>query len=162
MSAVKGMCIGGGFELALACDFIWASEKAQFAAAEVLIGIVPLGGGVQRIAKRCGITRVNEIVMGGRFKRADLLEKWNIINRVLPEEELTSKAVKFMKALSNGPTIVYGTVKELLKEYYTNGIEKSDNLLLEIVPKLFETQDIKIGIESFKKKGPGKALFKGK
>ena len=162
MAAVKGMCIGGGFELALACDYIWASEKSQFAAAEVLVGIVPLGGGAQRLAQRAGITRAKEITLGGRFKKPKLLERWNVINRVLPEKDLIEKAIRFMKIQSDGPTIAYGVIKRLLREYYNKGLEESDNLLQEIVPKLFETEDIKIGIESFKKEGPGKAIFKGK
>jgi enoyl-CoA hydratase/carnithine racemase len=162
MAAVKGMCIGGGFEIALACDFIWASENAQFAAAEVLIGIVPLGGGTQRLAQRCGIARAKEITLGGRFIKSDALERWNVINRVLPEEELNEKAIKFMRFQSTGPTIALDTIKRLLREYYEKGIEASDELLVNLVPKLFETEDIKIGIESFKKQGPGKAIFKGK
>jgi enoyl-CoA hydratase/carnithine racemase len=162
MAAVKGMCIGGGFELALACDYIWSSEKSQFAAAEVLVGIVPLGGGAQRLAQRAGITRAKEIALGGRFKKPELLEKWNVINRVLPEQDLIEKAIKFMKIQSNGPTLAYDVIKKLLREYYNKGLEESDNLLQDIVPKLFETEDIKIGIESFKKEGPGKAIFKGK
>jgi enoyl-CoA hydratase/carnithine racemase len=162
MAAVKGMCIGGGFELALACDYIWASEKAQFAAAEVLIGIVPLGGGVQMLAQRCGATRAKEVTLSGRFMDPEKLERWNVINRVLPEQELIEKAIKFMKIQSNGPTLAFNTIKKLLREYYDNGLEKSNNLLIEIVPKLFDTEDIKIGIESFKTKGPGKAIFKGK
>jgi enoyl-CoA hydratase/carnithine racemase len=162
MAAVKGMCIGGGFEIALACDYIWASENSQFAAAEVLIGIVPLGGGVQRLAQRAGIARAKEITLGGRFQKPEKLEKWNIINRVLPEPELNDKAMKLMKYQINGPTIAFDTIKKLLSEYYNNGLENSDELLIKIVPKLFETEDIKIGIESFKKQGPGKAIFKGK
>jgi len=162
MAVVKGMCVGGGFELTLACDYIWASEKAQFAAAEVLIGIVPLGGGVQRLAQRTGITRAKEIALGGRFNKPEKLERWNVINRVLTEQALIDKAIKFMKIQSNGPTIAFDTIKKLLREYYNKGLEKSDKLILNIVPKLFETEDIKIGIETFKNKGPGKAIFKGK
>jgi enoyl-CoA hydratase/carnithine racemase len=162
MASVKGMCVGGGFELALACDYIWASQNAQFAAAEVLLGIVPLGGGVQRLAQRTGITRAKEITLGGRFKKPEKLEIWNVINRVLPEQELIEKAIKFMKIQSNGPTMAFATIKSLLREYYKKGLEESDELLLKIVPKLFETEDIKIGIESFKMKGPGKAIFRGK
>jgi enoyl-CoA hydratase/carnithine racemase len=162
MAAVKGMCIGGGFEIALACDYIWASENAQFAAAEVLIGIVPLGGGAQRLAQRCGIARAKEITLGGRFVKPDALERWNVINRVLPEQELNEKAIKFMKFQSNGPTLALDTIKILLREYFGHGLEDSDKLLLNIVPKLFNTEDMKIGIESFMKQGPGKAIFKGK
>jgi len=162
MAAVKGMCVGGGFELALACDYIWASENAQFAAAEVLIGIVPLGGGVQRLAQRTGMTRAKEIALGGRFNKPEKLERWNVINRVLPEQELNIKAIKFMKFQSNGPTIAFDTIKKLLREFYNKGLAESDELLQEIVPKLFATEDIKIGIESFKKNGPGKAIFRGK
>jgi enoyl-CoA hydratase/carnithine racemase len=162
MASVKGMCVGGGFELALACDYIWASQNAQFAAAEVLLGIVPLGGGVQRLAQRTGLTRAKEIALGGRFKKPEKLETWNVINRVLPEQELIEKAIKFMKIQSNGPTLAFDTIKKLLCEYYNKSLEESDKLLVKIVPKLFETEDIKIGIESFKKRGPGKAIFKGK
>jgi len=162
MAAVKGMCVGGGFELALACDYIWVSENAQFAAAEVLIGIVPLGGGVQRLAQRAGITRAKEIVFGGRFNKPEKLERWNVINRVLTEQDLIEKAIKFMKIQSNGPTIAFNTIKKIIREYFNIGLEESDKLLLNIVPELFETEDIKIGIESFKKMGPGKAIFKGK
>jgi len=162
MAVVKGMCVGGGFELALACDYIWASEKAQFAAAEILIGIVPLGGGVQRLAQRAGMTRAKEIALGGRFKKPEILERWNVINRVLPEQELIVKAIKFMKIQSNGPTIAFDTIKKLMREYYDKGLKESDKLLQDIVPNLFNTEDIKIGIESFKKNGPGKAIFKGK
>ncbi|MFX1328603.1 MAG: enoyl-CoA hydratase/isomerase family protein [Promethearchaeota archaeon] len=162
MAAVKGMCIGGGFEIALSCDYIWASDNAQFAAAETLIGIVPLGGGTQRLAQRCGMARAKEITLGGRFVKPDALERWNVINRVLPEKELNEKAIKFMKIQSNGPTIAFNTIKKLLREYYEKGLEDSDKLLIKIVPILFETEDIKIGIESFKKQGPGKAVFKGK
>jgi enoyl-CoA hydratase/carnithine racemase len=128
----------------------------------VLIGIVPLGGGVQRLAQRAGIARAKEITLGGRFQKPEKLEKWNIINRVLPEPELNDKAMKLMKYQINGPTIAFDTIKKLLSEYYNNGLENSDELLIKIVPKLFETEDIKIGIESFKKQGPGKAIFKGK
>jgi len=67
-----------------------------------------------------------------------------------------------MKIQSNGPTIAFDTIKKLLREYYNKGLEESDKLILNIVPKLFETEDIKIGIETFKNKGPGKAIFKGK
>ena len=135
MAAVKGMCVGGGFELALACDYIWASENAQFAAAEVLIGIVPLGGGVQRLAVRTGITRAKEIALGGRFKKPEKLERCNVINRVLPEQELIDKAIKFMKLQSKGPTIAFNTIKMLLREFYNKGLEeinefvKNENLI---------------------------------
>jgi len=162
MAAVKGMCVGGGFELALACDYIWAGENAQFAAAEVLIGIVPLGGGAQRLAQRAGLTRAKEIALGGRFNKAEKLERWNVINRVLPEQELNEKAIKFMRYQSNGPTLAFNAIKVILREYYDKGLEDSDKLLQEIVPKLFKTDDIKAGIESFKKNGPGKAIFSGK
>ena len=67
-----------------------------------------------------------------------------------------------MKFQANGPTIAFNAIKKLLREYYNKGMKESDDLLLDIVPELFETEDIKIGIKSFKEKGPGKAIFKGK
>ena len=127
-----------------------------------MTGIIPIGGGAQRLVQRAGIAKAKEIALGGRFIKPENLERWNVINRVLPEKELIEKAVKFMKIQSNGPTIAFDTIKRLLREFYNNGLKKSDDLLLNLVPKFFETEDVKIGIESFKKKGSGKTIFKGK
>ncbi len=162
MAAVSGLCIGGGFELALSCDFIWAADNAQFAAAEALVGIVPLGGGARMLAQRAGIARAKEVVFSGRFFKPGQLESWNIINRVLPLPDLNDKAVKYMKSLSNGPTMAHGATKKILKAFSDNGRLESDKVLMDVVPPLFESEDLKTGIESLLKEGPGKARFSGR
>jgi enoyl-CoA hydratase/carnithine racemase len=161
MSAVRGLCIGGGFELSLACDLIWSSDNSQFAAAEALIGIIPLGGGTRMIAQRAGSARAKEITYSGRFFKASQLENWNIINRVLSDSDVNTKAITYMKSLANGPTLAHNVTKTILKGYFINGDTASYKLLLDLVPPLFETNDVKAGLESFIKEGPGKAKFLG-
>jgi len=162
MAAVRGMCIGGGFELALCCDFIWSADTARFAAAEALLGIVPLGGGARMLAQRAGTARAKEVVFSGRFFNAETFEKWNVVNRVLPDADLNDKALKYMKLLAEGPTLAHNTTKKILNELESKGSLESDRLLREIVPPLFESEDVKEGVKSFLSRGPGKATFNGR
>jgi enoyl-CoA hydratase/carnithine racemase len=89
MAAVRGLCLAGGLEIALAFDLIWAAENASFGQVEVIIGALPFGGGAQRLAARVGANRAKELVFGGRIFSAAYFETWNIINRILPEGDLS-------------------------------------------------------------------------
>lgn len=162
MAAVRGLCLGGGFELALACDLIWASDNAKFGAVEATIGTVPLGAGSRMIAARAGIARAREMIYDAKIYSADNMEKWNIVNKIIPEGELDEKALKYMKMLSEGPTLAHAATKKLHKKYYSNSRDSSDDLLLEIVPALFESNDFIDGVKSLLENGPGKAKFYAK
>ena len=162
VAVVHGLCIAGGLELVLACDFIWAAETAKFAQAEALIGTIPLGGGAQRLAQRCGPVRAREIVMTGNFFDAQTFEHWNIINRIVPADELSEKSLIFAKNLSDGPTRAHVVTKSLLREHQDSGLLSADRLILRLAPPLFESVDMREGINSFLQEGPGKAKFSGK
>ncbi len=162
LAAVRGLCLGGGFELALACDLIWAANEAKFGAVEATIATVPLGAGGRMIAARAGLTRAKEMIYEAGFFSAEKLESWNIVNKILPESELNDKALKYMKMLSDGPTLAHATTKRLFSEYYNNDLNSADKLLLEIVPPLFETNDFITGVKSLLENGPGKARFYAK
>ena len=163
MAAVRGLCLAAGLELALAFDFIWASDSATFGQAEATIGVFPFAGGSQRIAARAGITRAKEIVFGGRLYPAAVFERWNIINRVLPDDQVVEKATAYMQGLAdNGPTVAIGSAKKVIHSYNASGIEKADRLMIDLAGPIFDTEDVKTGVDSLLKNGPGKAKFAGK
>ncbi len=162
LAVVQGLCLGGGFELVLTCDMIWAAESANFAAVETLVGTIPLGGGIQRLVQRVGAGRAAEIILSAGFYSSETLEKWQVVNRVLPDDNLQEKALKFGKKLSQGPTLAYGAVTTLIRETVNNGVLAADNILPKIAAPLFESEDMKNGIQSLLEDGPGKAVFDGK
>ncbi len=162
LAVVQGDCLTAGLEMALACDMAWVSDTANLGLVEAVIGTTPMGGGTQRIAQRAGAVRAAEIVMGAGFYKAETFEKWNIINRVLPKEVLLDKALRFAKRLANGPTLAHRATKTLILESVNNGIDEADKILPEVAAPLFESEDMKHGIESLTTQGPGKADFQGK
>jgi enoyl-CoA hydratase/carnithine racemase len=163
MATVRGLCLTASLELALAFDFIWASDNATFGQAEATIGVFPFAGGSQRIAARAGSARAKEIVFGGRLYPAATFERWNIINRILPDAELTEKAMTYMRNLAdNGPTVAIRSAKKIINAYNASGIAESDRLMIELAGPIFETEDVKTGVDSLLKNGPGKAKFAGK
>jgi len=162
LAVVHGDCYTAAFEMVLACDMAWAADTANFGLVEAVIGTTPMGGGTHRLVQRVGAARAAEMVMSASFYSATTLEKWHIINRVLPHNELTDKAMRFAKKLSKGPTLAHAATKLLIRETRDNGIRAADKLLPEIAAPLFESEDMKHGIESLMANGPGKAHFKGK
>jgi enoyl-CoA hydratase/carnithine racemase len=104
VAAVQGMCIAAGFELALACDLIWAAASASFGQAEASIGTTTLLGGVQRLAERAGPARAREIIYTADQYDAATFERWNIVNRVVPDEVFESQVRTFAERLASGPT----------------------------------------------------------
>ena len=100
VAAVHGAVLGGGFELALACDFIIAASSAKIGSVEVALGLAPLLGAVQRLVERAGPARACEITMLGRRYSPDVLERWGVINLVTAEEELESASLSFAQQLA--------------------------------------------------------------
>lgn len=163
MAVVRGLCLGGGLEIALAFDLIWAAENAFFGQVEVVIGALPFGGGGQRLAARAGVSRAKELVFSGRIFPAKDFERWNIVNRMLPEAELNAKALAFMQNLAdNGPTIALGSAKRIMNTYVEKGLAEADRLTLDLSAEIFGTEDLQTGVKSLLANGPGKARFLGK
>jgi enoyl-CoA hydratase/carnithine racemase len=161
IAAVHGTCMAGGFELALFCDLIWAAEGTMLGLPETSIGIVPLAGGVERVAARAGLGRARALALGGRLHTAEELVAWGAIDRVLPAEELHTRADTFARKLADGPTRAFAVVKDLCRAYTRDGIAGADALLLDAAVGLFDTDDARNGIATFVESGPGKATFTG-
>jgi enoyl-CoA hydratase/carnithine racemase len=162
LSVVHALCLTAGFELSLACDLIWAAESAQFGLVEAVVGLTPGWGGTQRLAERAGPARARELVMTGRLFDAATLERWNVVNRVLPDGELMPKAQRFAEQLANGPTVAHGATKAVVRAFLEGGVREADRRTPEITAPLIETEDLANAVESFLSEGPGKAKFKGR
>jgi enoyl-CoA hydratase/carnithine racemase len=161
LAAVHGTCMAGGFELALFCDLIWAAEGTMLGLPETRLGIVPLAGGVERIAARAGLGRARSVALGGELYTAEEFAAWGVIDRVLGADELHSAALEFASQLAVGPTRAFAVVKELTHAYTVGGVAGADALLTDAAVGLFDTEDARGGIRSFLVAGPGHAAFAG-
>jgi enoyl-CoA hydratase/carnithine racemase len=162
LAAVHGTCMAGGFELALFCDLIWAAEGTMMGLPETRLGIVPLAGGVERIAARAGLGRARTVALGGSLHTAEEFAAWGAIDRVLAADELHSAADEFARRLASGPSRAFAVVKELVRGYTAGGIAGADALLIDAAVGLFDTEDARGGIHSFLTSGPGHAVFAGR
>ena len=162
IAAVQGLCLAGGFEMALACDFAWAAEGARLGLVEAVIGAIPFGGGTQRLAERVGAARARELVMSAAVHDAETFERWNVITRVVPAVELHGRVLAMAQRLAAGPTRAHAVTKRLLREALDHGTQASDALLPDLAAPLFETEDMQNGILTLLEQGPGKAKFSGR
>ncbi len=162
MTAVRGLCLTAGLEVALACDLLWASDSARFGLVEKVVGITPLMGGTQRMAERAGTARAREFVYSGALYDAPTLHAWGVVNRVLADEELLDDARAFAAQLAAGPTLAHAATKRIVRAQADHGTRGADERTAAFTSHLFETHDSRNAVQSFLKDGPGKAKFTGK
>src|ERR1700719_2127748 len=166
VAAVQGLCIAAGIELMLSCDLVWAAASARFAQAEASIGTTTLLGGVQRLAERAGPGRAREIIYTADQYDAATFERWNIVNRVVPDEKFESETRAFAERLASGATLAYAAGKKIVRAYLERGIRAADALVGEIAPALFETYDMRAGVDGLIEHGPrqfrNKVIFQGR
>jgi enoyl-CoA hydratase/carnithine racemase len=166
IAAVQGACMAAGLELALACDLIWAAASARFGQVEASIGTTTLLGGVQRLAERAGPSRAREIIYTADQYDAATFERWNIVNRVVPDENLERETRAFAERLARGATLAYAAGKKIVRAYLERGIRAADTLVGEIAPALFETADMRAGVDGLIEHGPrqfrNKVIFQGR
>ena len=162
LAVCHGLCLTAGLEVALGCDMIWASESARFGLVERVVGLTPGAGGTQRLAERAGPARAREFVMSGRLYDAATLERWNVVNRVVPDDQLADKAMAFARDLAAGPTRAHAMTKRIVRAYLDGGIDAADEVTPGVFGELFATEDLQNAVRSFLEEGPGKASFKGR
>ncbi len=162
IAAVGGYALGGGCELALACDYRIASERAVFGQPEILLGIVPGGGGTQRLARVVGPSRAKEMCLSGRQVAADEAHRIGLADEVVAPDELHPRALALASELARGALAAQAICKGLID----GGLSMSlaDGLALERAGfvDVFHTADSRIGVASFLAHGPGKADFTGR
>ena len=160
--AAHGLCLTAAFEISLGCDLLLAAESARFGLVEIVVGLTPSMGGTQRLAERAGPARAREFVMTGELYGAETMERWNVVNRVLPDEGFADAAVAFAQRLAAGPTRAHAATKAIVRAQLDGGVEAADALIPDVAGRLFETEDLRGAVRSFLEHGPGKATYTGR
>jgi enoyl-CoA hydratase/carnithine racemase len=160
--AAHGLCLTWAFELALACDIVMAARSARFGLVEKVIGLTPAMGGTQRLAERIGSGRARELVMTGVPYEAETLERWNVVNRVLPDEGFDDAVRAFATELAEGPTLAHRATKRILAAHREGGVRAADERTPRLAADLFDSSDLRRGVGSFLSDGPGRASFEGR
>ena len=162
VAAIHGVTVGGGLEIALACDLIISSESAKIGSVEATLGLNPLMGGIQRVTERAGAARAKEMALLARRYDARTLERWNIINRVVPDEKLGDVSVTVAQELANGPTLAHASTKAIVSYTLAHGVPAADEAMRDLQADYWKSEDLKRGLESLAANGPGAARFEGK
>lgn len=162
VTAIHGVCLGGGLEIALATDYIIAARSSRIGSVEVTLGLAPIMGGVQRQVERIGLVRAKEMSMLGRRYDPETLAAWGLINAVVDDDKLEGAALAIAEEFANGPTVSTGTTKALARLAANEGIAAADAAMAELQKPIWKSDDLKTGLDSFMKRGPGQARFAGR
>jgi enoyl-CoA hydratase/carnithine racemase len=162
IAAIRGYALGGGCELAIACDLRVGSESARLGQPEILLGALPGAGGTQRLARLIGPAKAKELVWSGRQVRADEAHTLGILDRVVAKDEVETNALEWAAQLAKGAVVAMGLAKRVIDDGLgvplAEGLDAEANAFVEA----FGTEDAKLGVASFLEHGPGKAQFTGR
>jgi enoyl-CoA hydratase/carnithine racemase len=167
VAAINGFALGGGCELALACDVRFAAPDAKLGQPEILLGVIPGAGGTQRLARLVGPAKAKELIYTGRFVSADEAMTIGLVDRVVAPvdgmgDEVYAEARTWAERFVDGPAYALRAAKECIDR----GLEADLDTGLEIERQqfaaLFGTEDRAVGMASFIEQGPGRARFVGR
>ncbi len=154
VAAVSGYALGGGCELVMACDMIIASETARFGQPEINIGVIPGAGGTQRMTRAVGKALGMEIVLNGRFLKADEALQHGLVNRVFPVEVYLEEAVKFAAEIAARAPVAIRMGKEAVNAAFETSLQAGMAHERRLFYMLFATEDQKEGMDAFVNKRP--------
>jgi len=160
IAAVGGYALGGGCELAMHCDIIVASENARFGQPEILLGIIPGAGGTQRLARTLGKYRTMEMVLTGAQIPAQEMYAHGLVNRVVPQGEHLSEAVKLAKTVAAQAPVAVLLAKDAVNAAFETPLEEGLDIERKNFFLLFATEDMREGMRAFIEKR--KAQFQGR
>jgi enoyl-CoA hydratase/3-hydroxyacyl-CoA dehydrogenase len=160
IAAINGYALGGGLELALACDLRIAAEHAELGNTEILRGLIPGWGGTQRLVRIVGLARAKEMVMLGNMIKADEALKIGLVHGVVHYEKLKDEVRAIAKKLADGPPIAMKYVKHAMNFGTQVPLEVGLRLEAALMALSASTEDLKEGVEAFFSKR--KPEFKGK
>src|SRR2546421_342087 len=160
IAAVSGAALGGGCELALACDLRIASSRAKFGQPEILLGIIPGGGGTQRLPRLIGPARAKDMILTGRTVDADEALRIGLVDEVVEPDALFERAVERAAALAQGPVLAHGLAKRAIDRGLDITLGGGLDLEQQLFVEVFTTDDAQAGVTSFLEHGPGKATFR--
>lgn len=159
IAAVNGFALGGGCELALGCDFIYASENAKFGLPEVGLGLIPGFGGTVRLARAVGLRKAKELTFTGQMISAAEAQAMGLVNRVLPLAELMPAVLKTVESIKSKAPIAVSGAKASIYEAWDMDVEEAQKNEARVFSELFATGDVREGLAAFTEKR--KANFQG-
>jgi enoyl-CoA hydratase/carnithine racemase len=162
IAAITGYALGGGCELALACDLRVCAADAQLGQPEILLGVIPGAGGTQRLPRLIGAGRAKELIYSGRFVGAEEALRIGLVTEVVPREEVHGRATEIARGYASGPTVALAAAKFAVQNGLEADLTSGLHIERQAFAALFATEDQRIGMRSFVEHGPGKAKFVGR
>lgn len=160
IAAVSGFVLGGGLELAMSCDIIVSSETAQFGQPEINIGVMPGGGGTQRLTRAVGKYKAMEMILTGKRINAEEALSYGLVNKVVPKELYLEEAKKIAKEICSKSPVAVKLAKLSVNKALEVGLKDGLDFERELFYLLFSSEDKKEGMEAFIEKR--KPEFKGR
>ncbi|HUI63194.1 MAG TPA: enoyl-CoA hydratase-related protein [Bacteroidota bacterium] len=154
IAAVAGFALGGGCELAMACDIILAAETARFSQPEINIGVMPGAGGTQRLSRAVGKFKAMEMVLTGRMITADEAYRWGLVNKVVPAEALLDEARVWANEIASKPPLAVRLAKESVLAAFETTLDGGLEFERKNFYLLFSSEDQKEGMRAFVEKRP--------
>jgi enoyl-CoA hydratase len=152
IAAVNGFCLGGGCEIAMGCDIIIASEKAKFGQTEINIGIIPGGGGTQRLQRLIGVCRAKELIYTGDIIRADEADRIGLVNRVVPMDDLMPTAKEIAKKIAYKSAAALKLAKQAINYGQQAPLESGLKYEYEMYALALSLEDKAEGVNAFLEK----------
>ena len=149
VAKIDGFCLGAGLELALACDLRIATEGSEFGTPEINLGLIPGGGGTQRLTRLIGETRTKELVFSGEHIDADRAYEWGILNRVVESKALEETVTEFVDTLTQGPPIGLKVAKNVINKGQETNLDAALSLESQGFGLLMSTEDVHEGVTAF-------------
>ncbi|MEP6945198.1 MAG: enoyl-CoA hydratase/isomerase family protein [Acidobacteriota bacterium] len=159
IAMINGFCLGGGNELALACDIRICSENARFSQPEINLGIIPGGGGTQRLTRLIGEGRAMEIILSGDMIDAATAQRFGLVNHVFTADELEAKTMEFAAKIAEKAPIALQLCKEAVKFASRSNLDEGLRREVDLFSIAFSTEDKQEGVSAFLEKR--KPVFKG-
>jgi enoyl-CoA hydratase len=160
IAMVNGFCLGGGNELALACDIRVCSPNAKFSQPEINLGIMPGGGGTQRLTRLIGEGRSMELILTGDMIDADSAHRFGLVNHVWPADELEPKTLELAEKIAQKAPIALQLCKEAVKFASRSNLDEGLRREVDLFAIVFSTEDKEEGVSAFLEKR--KPEFKGR
>jgi len=152
IAAIEGYCLGGGCELALACDFRFAAQDATLGQPEIALGIIPGAGGTQRLPRLVGQARARDLIYSGRRVGADEALAIGLVDRVTPPGEARQVAADVAMRYATGPTLALAAAKEAMNAAALGDVQRGLGVERDVFVSLFDTADQKEGVRAFLEK----------
>ncbi|MBN9097430.1 MULTISPECIES: enoyl-CoA hydratase/isomerase family protein [unclassified Pseudonocardia] len=162
VAAITGYALGGGMEVALGCDRRICGDNAKMGQPEILLGIIPGGGGTQRLARLVGAPKAKDIIFTGRMIKADEALAIGLVDQVVAPDDVYAAARSWAEQFVNGPALALAAAKKAIDGGLDTDLRTGLDLEAEMFAALFATEDGREGMKSFVENGPGKAQFTGR